>query len=130
VVTSPADEWVVLLPQLIDRTVVSGRAGQLNRRLQAAKKKVLRGAEKLSDTEACEMFSLIVLANGGKEGATEFVVYQPTQSGQIMATVQKCTKGVHTYLTYEENGLTPSGPLSGAMLRLVKIAHKRAIERL
>lgn len=129
VVTSPAKEWVQLLPQLIDSTIASGRAEKrFTKRLQAAKKKVLRGADRLSASESCEMFSLLVRANGGKKGTSEIALFRPTQSGQTVATVQICTKGVYTLVTYEEKSLTPSLPLADAMLRLVRIAQKRAIE--
>jgi hypothetical protein len=130
VMTSSAQTWVVQLPRMVDSLLVSGRAGKrFTERLQAAKKKVIRGADKLSDSEACEMFSLIVGANGGEErGATELVVFLPTQSGQIIAIGQKCTRGIYTSVTYEENDLAPSEPLIAAMSRLVGDAHKRAIE--
>jgi hypothetical protein len=129
VVTSSAQVWVVQMPRMIDRLVMSGRAGEkFTQRLQEAKKKVLRGADELTDSEACEMFSLIVFANGGSEGAKKIVLFQPAQNGQIVASVQKCTNGVYTVLTYEEADLAPSTPLSDAMSRLVNVAHQRAID--
>jgi hypothetical protein len=129
VVTSSAQAWVVQMPRMVDAFLVSGRTGKrFTEQLQAAKKKVLRGADKLSDSEACEMFSLVVRANGGEEGARVIVHFQPAQSGQIIAIGQKCTRGVYTALTYEENDLAPSEPLIAAMSRLVGDAHERAIE--
>jgi len=129
VVTASAKERVEQMPRMVDSLLVSGRAGKrFTERLQAAKKKVLRGADELSDSEACEMFSLIVHANGGEKGAREIVHFQPAQSGQITAVGQKCARGVYTSLTYEENELAPSEPLIAAMSRLVDLAHKRAIE--
>ena len=129
VVTSSAQAWVAQLPRMVDALLVSGRTGkQFTERLQAAKKKVLRGADELSDSEACEMFALIVRANNGEKGAREIVHFQPAQSGQLIVIGQKCTRGVYTTLTYEENDLAPSQPLIAAMTRLVGDAHQRAIE--
>ncbi len=129
VVTTPAQRWVLGLPGRIDSAIASGRnKPQFSKRLKAAKKRVSEGADEIGDKEACEMFSLIVEVNGGKKGVSQIVLYQPTASGETTATVQTCTRGVYTLVTYDERGLTPSNPLGAAMLRLVGIAQKRAIK--
>jgi hypothetical protein len=111
--------------------VKAGRVdAKFSKRLQTAKRKVLRGADKIHKREVCGMFSLIVEANGGKKGSKTLVYFLPTATGDITATVQTCSRGVNTLLTYSEQGLTPSEPLSRAMLRLVSLAHQRAIKRL
>jgi hypothetical protein len=128
--TSPANEWVDQLPGLIDRSVVSGRVDKkFSKRLQAAKTKVLRGADRIGKREVCDMFSLIVEANGGRKGSREIVLFMPGANGETTATAQVCSKGVHTLLTYSEPDLTPSGALSNAVLRLVGLAHQRAVKR-
>jgi hypothetical protein len=126
---SPAREWVSQLPTLIERMVRTGRTdAKFSKRLQAAKKKVLRGEEKLGQREVCDMFSLIAEANGGKEGNRTLVYFLPTTTGDFTVSVQTCSQGVHTLLTYSERGLMPSEPLSDALLRLAVQTHKRAIK--
>ena len=127
--TTPAQRWVLGLPQQIDNTIASGRSERrYSKRLQAAKKKVFEGADEIGDKEACRMFSLLVEVNGGKKGASQMFLFLPAEAGGITAIAQSCTKGVYTLLTYDEKGLAPSLPLGAAMLRLVKIAQKRAIK--
>lgn len=129
VVATPAKEWVGQLPSLIDNTVISGRVDKkFSKRLQAAKTKVLRGADKIGKREVCDMFSLLVEANGGQKGSRELVLFLPVATGDLTATVQSCSMGVHTLLIYSEPGLMPSSALSQAMLRLVALAHQRAIK--
>ena len=43
---------------------------------------------------------------------------------------QRCAGGVHTELAYEEPGLQVSLALSQSVIRLGKLAHKRAINKL
>ena len=130
VVVSPAKEWVGQLPSLIDSTIISGRVDKkLSKRLQAAKRKVLRDSDRIGKREVCDMFSLLVAAHSGKKGSKAIVLFLPGATGNTTATAQTCSGGVHTLLTYSEPGLTPSDPLSQAMLRLVALAHQRAIER-
>ena len=130
VTSAPAREWVSQLPSLVDRMVKAGRVEEkFSDRLQAAKKKVLRGEDKIGEREVCDMFSLIVEANGGKKDSKTLVYFLPTATGEFTASVQTCSKGVNTVVTYSERGLRPSEPLGRAMLRLAALAHQRAINR-
>jgi len=129
VTATPAREWVSQMPSLIDRMVQAGRVdAKFSKRLQSAKKKVARGADKMGKREVCDLFSLIVEANGGEKDGKTLVYPVPTAAGDIIASVQKCSKGVNTLVTYSENGLRPSEPLGQAMLRLADLAHQRAIK--
>ena len=124
---TPAQRWLLGLPQQIENSIASGRSERKYRkRLQAAKNKVLAGADEIGDQEACRMFSLLVEANGGKKGVTQQAFVQPAEVAGITANVQSCTKGVYSLLTYSEKGLASSVPLFQAVLRLAKIAQKRA----
>jgi len=125
----PAQRWVLGLPQQIDGVIASGRSERkYSKRLQAAKKKVLEGADEIGDKEACRMFSLMAEAGGGKKGTSQSAFGVPAEAGGSTAAAHSCTNGVYTLLTYDEKGLTLSTPLGNAVLRLVKIAHKRAVK--
>jgi len=129
VTATPAREWVSQLPSLIDRMVKAGRVdAKFTKRLQVAKRKVLRGADKMDKREVCDLFSLIVEANGGKKDSKTLVYFLPTATGEITASVQTCSRGVNTVVTYSEYGLRPSEPLGRALLRLAALAHQRAIK--
>ena len=126
---APASEWVSQLPSLIERMVKAGRVDdKFSKRLQAAKRKVLRGVDKIGKREVCDLFSLVVEANGGKKDSKTLVYFLPTATGEITASVQTCSKGVNTVVTYSETGLRPSEPLGLALLRLAGLAHQRAIK--
>jgi hypothetical protein len=126
---SPAREWASQLPSLIENMVKAGRVDpKFSKRLQAAKRKVLRGADKMGKREVCDLFSLIVEANGGKKDSETLVYFLPSVTGDITASVQTCSRGVNTIVTYSETGLRPSEPLGQAMLRLADLAHQRAIK--
>jgi len=128
VVTTPAQKWVLRLPDQIENTISAGRVEpEYTKRLLAARKRVFEGADKIGDEEACGMFSLLIEANTGNKNVREIVLYEPAEAGGVTAIVQSCSKGVHTLLTYHEIGLAPSKPLADAMVRMVSIAHKRAI---
>lgn len=130
VTASPAREWVSQLPGLIENMVKAGRVdAKFTKRLHAAKKKVLRGADKMGTREVCDLFSLIVEANGGEKDSKTLAYFLPTTTGEITASVQTCSQGVNTLVTYSEQGLRPSEPLGQAMLRLADLAHQRAIKR-
>lgn len=124
-----AQRWVLGLPQQIDATIASGRSEQkYTKRLLAAKRKVFEDGEEIGGKEACRLFSLLAEATGGKKGTSRSAFVLPAQTGGVTAAAHSCTKGVYTLLTYDEKGLAPSAPLGNAVLRLVKVAQKRAIE--
>ncbi len=128
---TPADRWVLGLPQQIDATISSGRSERkYTKALLAAKKKVFERADEIGDKEACRMFSLLVEVNGGKKGASQFYHFQGAEAGGITAVAQSCNKGVYTVLTYDERGLASSVALGEAVLRLAKTAHMRAVKLL
>ncbi len=128
VATTPAQRWVLRLPDQIENTISAGRTEpEYTERLLAARKKILEGVDEIGDKEACGMFSLLFEAKTGKKDAREIVHYEPAAGAGVAAIVQSCSKGVYTLLTYHENKLAPSKPLADAMVRMVKIAHKRAI---
>ncbi len=126
-----AQRWVLGLPQQIDATIASGRSERkYTKRLLAAKRKVFADGEEIGGKEACRLFSLLAEATGGKKGTSQSAFVLPAQAGGVTAAANSCTNGVYTLLTYDEKGLAPSAPLGNAVLRLVKVAHKRAIEML
>ena len=125
----PAQRWVLGLPQQIDGAIASGRTERkYSKRLQAAKKKVFEGADEIGDKEACRLFSLLAEAGGGKKGASQTAFFLPAEGGRITAIAHTCTSGVYTLLTYDEQGLALSSALGQATLRLMRIAHQRAIK--
>ncbi|MGI9084669.1 MAG: hypothetical protein ACR2FE_05180 [Aeromicrobium sp.] len=127
VVTQTVQIWLRGLPLRIDRTIRGGQVdSKYSKRLQAAKQKVLGGADEIGDAEACDLFSLMVEVNLGVKDLSQVVLREDATT----AAVHKCSKGVYTVLTYSEPELTPSLPLGEAMKRLVKIAHSRAVKRL
>ena len=77
---------------------------KLTKRLQAAKRKILRGADDISDKRACEMFSLLVSDNGRRRGRRGPPV-PGCANGEFTVGGQRCGEGVHTEFTYEEAGL-------------------------
>jgi hypothetical protein len=127
VAVAPAQVWAKSVPMQVDSALRSGRAAddKLRAKLLAAKKKISRGADKLTDKEACTMFSLLAQSNGRKKGVTETISFPPFGS-QIAAQGRTCRFGIYATVTYSELGLKPSSALSAAVLRLVKIAVLRA----
>ncbi len=130
VAVAPIQVWAKSVPTQVDSALRTGRATsdeKLLDQLLAAKKKIRRGANKISDKEGCEMFSLLAQANGRKKGVTETISFPPFGT-QIAAQARTCKDGIYATVTYSEIGLKPSTALSAAVLRLVKIAIKRAIQ--
>jgi hypothetical protein len=127
VAVAPAQVWAKSVPMQVDSALRSGRAAddELRAKLLAAKKKISKGADKLSDKEACTMFSLLAQSNGRKKGVTETISFPPFGS-QIAAQARTCRFGIYATVTYSELGIKPSSALSAAVLRLVKIAVLRA----
>ena len=126
-----AQRWVLGLPQQIDATIASGRSERkYTKRLLAAKKKVFEEGEEIGSKEACRLFSLLAEASGGKRGTSQSVFVLPAETGGFTAAAHSCAKGVYTLLTYDEKGLAPSTALGNAVLRLLKIAQKRAVKLL
>jgi hypothetical protein len=132
VASQPLDVWVQQVPKQIDRLIAQGRSdSEYSKRLQAAKKEILRGKpEEISDRQACKYFSLLVEISMDKKNRTEGILFQGTARGDYSVTWQRCAGGVHTELFYEEPGLQVSLALSQSVIRLGKLAHKRAIEKL
>jgi len=127
VAVAPAQVWAKSVPLQVDNALRSGRAADqdLLKKLLDAKKKIKRGADKLTDKEACAMFSLLAQSNGRKKGVTETISFPPFGT-QVAAQGRTCKDGIYATVTYSEIGLQPSSALSAAVLRLVKIAVLRA----
>jgi hypothetical protein len=131
VISQPLQVWVKRLPKHIDSLVSSGKADEkYSKELQSLKKDVIRAPEDVSDKQACKYFSLLVEISRDKKGLTEGLLFQGTQYGDYKVTWQRCSRGVHTELIYEEPGLEISLPLAQSVIRLGKIAHKRAAAEL
>ncbi len=131
VISQPLQLWVQRLPKHIDNLVASGKSDEeYSKRLQTLKRNVIRAPEDVSDKQACEYFSLLVEISRDKKGLTEGLLFQGTQYGDYKVTWQRCSRGVHTELIYEEPGLEISLPLAQSVIRLGKYAHRRAAKEL
>ena len=132
VISQPVQRWVQTLPAEIDRVIASGKANdKFTNRLKVAKTTILRGADEVSNKQACSYFSLLVEVNDKtKKGLNEALLYQGTVRGDYTVGWQRCGGGVHTDLLYEEPGLQISLALSQSVIRLGKIAHRRAVDKL
>jgi hypothetical protein len=131
VISQPLQVWVQQLPKHIDNLVANGKSDEeYSKRLQSLKKTVLRAPEEVSDKQACEYFSLLVEISQGKKGLTAGILFQGTQYGDYKVTWQRCSRGVHTELSYEEPELGISLPLAQSVIRLGKVAHQRAAAEL
>jgi len=133
VVSQPAPVWAQrAVPKQINRLLAARETNdKITERLLAAKKKISGGATEVSGAEACRMFSLLIEANNKKKkGLNQDLLFQGTPRGNFTVAWQKCGKGVHTELVYEEPELQPSLAVSQAVIRLGKVAHRRAIEKL
>jgi hypothetical protein len=131
VISRPVQIWASTVPRQIDRSIQTGTVDdKYLARLQAVKKKVIREADEISDSDACDIFALLVEVNEDRKNASEFVLYQGTTRGDFTVAWHRCSGGVETELTYEEPGLAPSEALSQSAVRLGKLAHKRAIKLL
>ena len=127
--TSSAQDWVRRLPAMIDGTIAEGKADDKDiKRLIAAKKRVVEGADKISNREACELFALLVEAHRGEKDIRTMVSFQPS-GDSASALAQTCTRGRYTALLYAERDLYPSRALNAAVLRVLGYAHERAIKR-
>jgi hypothetical protein len=131
VASQPLDLWVQQVPTQIDRLIAAGQPdSEYSKRLQAAKKEILRGPAEISDEQACKYFSLLVETNTDEKNKTDGILFQGTERGDYSVTWQRCAGGVHTELFYEEPGLQVSLALIQSVIRLGKIAHRRAIAQL
>ena len=129
VISQPVQTWVLRVPKQIDRSIQYNRVEhKYLGRLQAAKKEIAREGDKISDADACRIFSLLVEVNEDRKNAKEFVLYQGTARGDYSVAWHRCKGGVHTELTYEEPSLVPSEALSNSVVRLGTLAHKRALK--
>ena len=127
--TSSAQDWVRLLPGLIDGTIAEGKADDKDiKRLVADKKRVAEGTDKIGNREACEMFASLVEAYRGEKEIRTMVTFQPS-GDSASALAQTCSQGRFTALRYAERDLYPSSALNAAMLRVLGYAHERAIKR-
>jgi hypothetical protein len=115
--------WLKQVPRRIDViTQTGGAEGKMLHRLQAAKKDVLRGVDKVDDEEACKIFSLLIEARFDKKGLNQYYALQDENT----AAVTRCANGIHTSVSYSERGLESSVPLSEALQRIAKLVHQRA----
>jgi hypothetical protein len=131
VTSQPLQVWLKSLPGHIDRLTVAGRSDdKFSKRLQDAKKEIIRAPEDISDRQACQYFSLLVEISQNKKGLKEGILFQGTQRGDYKVTWQKCAGGVHTELIYEEPKLQVSLALAQSVIRLGKSAHRRGVNRL
>lgn len=97
------------------------------RQLHEAKKTIMNESDKLSGKKACRIFSLIVAKSARSKRSSETVAYLPSGS-TLSVNGMKCTEGVFTLVRYSEKGLRKSGVLEEAALRLLRIAHQRAVK--
>ncbi len=133
VISQPAPVWAQRnVSKQANRLLAAGQTSdKITDRLLAAKKEASGGAAGVSDAEACKMFSLLIEANNKKrKGLTQDLVFQGTTRGNFTVAWQKCGRGVHTELVYEEPELQPSLAVSQAVIRLGKTAHRRAVDEL
>ena len=111
VVSQQAPVWAQrAVPKQINRLLAAREADdKMTDRLRAAKRKISGGATEVSGAEACRMFSLLIEANNKKKkGLNQDLLFQGTPRGNFTVAWQKCGKGVHTELVYEEPELQPS----------------------
>ena len=131
VFSQPVQNWAQTVPRQIDKLI---RTGQVDdkwlKRLQAAKQKTIREADEISDSDACDVFALLVRINEGRKNASDFTLYQGTGRGDFTVAWHRCGGGAYTVLTYAEPGLVPSVALNQSMARLGKLVHQRAIKLL
>jgi len=82
---------------------------------------------KLTREGACEMYRLMMIANGAKEGAE--VVYPI--GGYPMSSVvsTSCVDGVYTAVSYAEPNLYPTWALGDQVVKARQAVEKRAVER-
>lgn len=129
VVTMTAQSWVSQASPRIDEALFRRSTGKkLTARLLEARKTIARGADELSDREACDVFSTLNEANSGDKGVRTASSLGTVQ-GQPSATVSMCSKGAVTSLAYAEVGLQPGAAVFQAVSRLLKIAHQRAVKQ-
>ena len=126
--SQPLQTWVRGIPKHIETLQAGGRyPSKYSKRLQDAKKEILRAPEKITDKRACEFFKLLVASSQGKKfQKREGILFQGTQSGDYLMSWQRCGEGIYTEIVYQEPGLQVSLALAQAVIRLGKLAHKRA----
>jgi hypothetical protein len=127
VVVTSAQQWSKSVPQQVDRAIAAGAAKKKSflTRLLAAKKKVRHGTDKITDKEACDMFSLMSEIYGRKKGTFEVVSF-PAYGTQLSVNARSCKQGRYISFSYTEGSLQPSSPLSFSALRLLHVAEARA----
>lgn len=126
VVTSSAKTWAKQVPRQVNQVMAGGRLStKMVKKLLDAKKTIAEGH--YDNAEACRLFTLLAEANGDRKGAHTRLSYPP-YGRQGSANARTCTHGVFTQVSYAEVGLKPYGFVGYAVLRLLKLAHKRAIK--
>ena len=126
VITSSAKTWAKQVPRQVNQVMAGGRLdAKMVKKLLEAKKTIAEGH--YDNAEACRLFTLLAEANGDKKGANTRLSYPP-YGRQGSANARTCSHGVFTQVSYAEVGLKPSGFAGYAVLRLLKLAHKRAIK--
>jgi hypothetical protein len=128
VVVTSAQEWTKTVPQQVDGALATGRSKTMLKRLLAARKKVQRGVDSISDKQACAMFALMAEASGRKPGTKEIVSF-PMYRSQLSVTASSCRKGRYISVMYTQSNLMPSPPLNAAITRLLHAAEQRAADR-
>jgi len=114
------------LPSLVDFVLQGGQLDEKgNRKLVSLKKELVR-QDDLSNTRGCQMFAELAKAAGRKN--VKELVTLGSINGQPSAQAQICSKGIHATVSYAEADLTPTPILGQAVLRLVRVAHGRAVK--
>ena len=129
VVTMTSQTWAKGFPEAVDEAVRSGRASKkLAKRLRTARSEAMRGSNSMGKEEACRYFSLI-LETYDLPRNSRTTTFIPTEvNGQLGSTVATCSRGLYTAITYAEVDLTPSDALYAAFVRLLELAHQRAVK--
>src|SRR5688572_22560810 len=127
--SQPVQYWARTVPKQIEKLIRTGTVeDKWLKRLQATKQKIIREADEISNSEACDIFAFLVRIRDGRKNASDFTLYQGTGRGDFTVAWHRCGGGVHTELIYEEPGMAPSVALTRSIARLRKVAHHRAIK--
>ncbi|MCD9199330.1 hypothetical protein [Aeromicrobium wangtongii] len=130
VTTLPAKQWAKSLPAIVKQLESSGelKAGQDKKDLDAAKK-LLAGADKFTDKQACDAFVTLAELGGEKKGTTTTVTTVPISQTESGISAQTCSDGTLTSIIYSVPGLKETKKIDRTVQQVLASAHQRVTRK-
>ena len=128
VTSMPADQWIKVLPDYIERLKSSPvELSAADTKQIAALEKALAASSALDADEACQLFSQFLALQGVEPDSDTVVSYQNLGAGRNAVTAQTCRDGRFTSALMTRPDLEESEAVADKALEAVAKAHDRAV---